>query len=41
MQPGPMMGRLLTELREKQLQDGLKTPDEARARAQKQLEAAG
>jgi poly(A) polymerase len=38
MKPGPMMGRLLAELREKQLQDELKTPDEARAWAQKQLE---
>jgi len=37
MKPGPMMGRLLAELREKQLQDELKTPDEARAWAQKQL----
>jgi len=32
------MGRLLAELREKQLQDELKTPDEARAWAQKQLD---
>ncbi len=37
MKPGPMMGRLLAELREKQLQDELKTPEEARAWAQKQL----
>jgi tRNA nucleotidyltransferase/poly(A) polymerase len=30
MTPGPAMGRLLAELREKQLQDELKTPAEAR-----------
>src|SRR5437667_3124192 len=38
MKPGPMMGRLLAELREKQLQDELKTPEEARLWAQKQLD---
>lgn len=31
IKPGPQMGALLEELREKQLQDELKTPDEARA----------
>jgi len=31
MRPGPEMGKLLAELREKQLQDELKTPDDARA----------
>jgi len=30
MRPGPAMGLLLNEIREKQLQDELKTPDEAR-----------
>ncbi len=30
VKPGPAMGELLAELREKQLQDELKTPDEAR-----------
>jgi poly(A) polymerase len=38
MKPGPGMGRLLAELREKQLQDELKTADEARAWAQRQLD---
>src|SRR5438132_12917699 len=31
MRPGPAMGALLAELREKQLQDDLKTPEEGRA----------
>ena len=31
LKPGPQMGALLEELREKQLQDELKTPEEARA----------
>src|SRR5207237_2242757 len=31
VQPGPHMGALLHELREKQLQDELKTPEEAKA----------
>jgi phosphoribosylaminoimidazole-succinocarboxamide synthase len=31
------MGALLAEIREKQLQDELKTPDEARAWAKKRL----
>ena len=31
MKPGPAMGALLAEIREKQLQDELKTPAEARA----------
>ena len=30
MKPGKAMGALLNEIREKQLQDELKTPDEAR-----------
>jgi len=30
LKPGPAMGELLAEMREKQLQDELKTPDEAR-----------
>ena len=38
MKPGPRMGRMLAELRERQLQDELTTPDEARAWAQKQLD---
>jgi poly(A) polymerase len=37
MKPGPKLGRLLAELRERQLQDELTTPDEARAWAQKRL----
>src|SRR6266496_2919258 len=38
MKPGPLMGRLLAELREKQLQDELRTTGEARVWAQKQLD---
>jgi poly(A) polymerase len=37
MQPGPAMGALLAEIREKQLQDELKTAAEARAWAAKQV----
>jgi poly(A) polymerase len=37
MKPGPEMGALLNELREKQLQDELKTPAEARTWAQRRL----
>jgi poly(A) polymerase len=37
MQPGPAMGILLNEIREKQLQDELKTPEEARAWAEEQM----
>src|SRR6267142_1227869 len=37
MQPGPAMGQLLAEIREKQLQDELKTPDEARQGAATKL----
>jgi poly(A) polymerase len=37
MQPGPAMGQLLTEIRDKQLQEELKTPEEARAWASEQL----
>ncbi len=38
--PGPAMGALLNEIREKQLQDELKTPAQARAWAKKQLPTA-
>jgi poly(A) polymerase len=37
MKPGPKMGALLAEIREKQLQDELKTPAEAKKWARKQL----
>jgi hypothetical protein len=37
LQPGPAMGRLLAEIREKQLQDELKTPAEARQWVQSQV----
>jgi poly(A) polymerase len=37
MQPGPAMGALLAEIREKQLQDELTTPEEARTFAQERL----
>ena len=37
MSPGPAMGALLDEIREKQLQDELKTPAEARTWAKEQL----
>ncbi len=37
MQPGPAMGALLAEIRELQLQDELKTPDEARDWARARL----
>ena len=37
MQPGPAMGKLLAELREKQLADELKTPGQARAWAKKEI----
>jgi hypothetical protein len=30
LKPGPALGKLLAEIREKQLQDELTTPDEAR-----------
>ncbi|HWI55673.1 MAG TPA: CCA tRNA nucleotidyltransferase [Bacillota bacterium] len=39
MPPGPAMGALLAEIREKQLQDELKTPAEARQWAQSRLQA--
>jgi poly(A) polymerase len=39
MKPGPEMGKLLAEIREKQLQDELKTPRQARAWARKRLTA--
>jgi poly(A) polymerase len=37
LKPGPAMGKLLAELREKQLQDELKTPAEARTWVRQQL----
>jgi len=37
MKPGPALGALLAEIREKQLQDELKTPIEARAWAKKRI----
>ena len=37
MKPGPALGALLAEMREKQLQDELKTPAEARAWAKERL----
>jgi len=37
MKPGPAMGVLLNEIREKQLQDELKTPREAKAWVKKQI----
>jgi poly(A) polymerase len=39
MRPGPALGVLLAEIREKQLQDELKTPHQARAWAKKKLAA--
>jgi putative nucleotidyltransferase with HDIG domain len=39
MKPGPALGALLHEIREKQLQDELKTPRQARAWAEKKLTA--
>jgi poly(A) polymerase len=39
MSPGPAMGALLNEIREKQLQDELKTPDEAREWAKEQIKS--
>ena len=35
MKPGPALGALLAEIREKQLQDELKTPAQARAWAKR------
>jgi poly(A) polymerase len=40
MKPGPALGALLGEIREKQLQDELKTPREARAWAKKKIKEA-
>ena len=37
MKPGPALGALLEQIREKQLQDELKTPAEARAWAKERL----
>jgi poly(A) polymerase len=39
LQPGPMIGKLLAEAREKQLQDELKTPAQARAWARKRIKS--
>ena len=39
MKPGPAIGALLAEIREKQLQDEFKTPREAKAWVKKQLKA--
>jgi poly(A) polymerase len=41
MKPGPAMGVLLNEIREKQLQDELKTPRQAKAWVKKRLPAHG
>ena len=41
LKPGPQLGALLAEIREKQLQDELTTADEARAWAREKLRAAG
>jgi poly(A) polymerase len=41
MKPGPPMGALLAEIREKQLQDELKTPAQARRWAQERIQASG
>jgi poly(A) polymerase len=38
LSPGPAMGALLNEIREKQLQDELKTPEEAREWAKGEIE---
>jgi poly(A) polymerase len=40
LKSGPALGKLLNEIREKQLQDELKTPRQAKAWARKQIEAA-
>jgi poly(A) polymerase len=40
MKPGPALGKLLSEIREQQLQDELKTTREAKAWARKQIAAA-
>jgi len=40
MKPGPAMGVLLNEIREKQLQDELKTPAEARKWAKSRIATA-
>jgi tRNA nucleotidyltransferase/poly(A) polymerase len=41
LKPGPAMGALLAELREKQLQDELKTPGQARAWVRMKMKEAG
>ena len=41
LKPGPPLGALLDEIREKQLQDELKTPRQAKAWAKKRLAAHG
>jgi hypothetical protein len=37
LKPGPALGRLLAEIRERQLSDELKTPEDARAWVRQQL----
>ena len=41
MKPGPRLGALLAEIRDKQLQDELKTRDEARLWASERIKAGG
>ena len=41
MKPGPRLGALLDEIRDKQLQDELKTRDEARLWASERIKAGG
>jgi len=41
MKPGPSMGALLSELREKQLQDEIRTADEAREWVEQKLKNVG
>lgn len=41
LKPGPVMGKLLAEIREQQLQDELKTPAEARRWVRRQLQPPG
>lgn len=41
LKPGPLIGRILHEARDKQLQEELKTPEEARAWAMEQIQKQG
>lgn len=41
MKPGPALGALLSEIREKQLQDELKSPRQAKAWAKAKIKGAG